>query len=297
MHAQHPGIASRWDAEIRGKKKGKVSKSKKDWAIGLGTATVGGALANQVPGARYRRKKKMDKGKIKKAYYTPTSTDPFFNHRAAEAAFNLVMKMDEPTARMFTTFVVSDLFEDDINNNLETIQKALNTHFAQRTEEVKKALIRAALNSPPDQLETFAKAHAVLEEISKETHNPQYYGYDWDPSDFRRDPGTGRFMVKVKHTMTHPLSGQQEQAVVGRAAPPELNRRQRAQFQDEYRQVAAFLSGVKTMGQPGDTNVIYHFQDQAGNNFTHGSADQTPPVACSATPTPSWWRWRPSPSG
>jgi hypothetical protein len=284
MHAQHPGIAAKWDSEIRGKKK--VSKSKRDWAIGLGTATVGGALANQVPAARFRRKKDKDKskGKVKKAYYTPTSTDPYFNHRAAEAAFNLVMKMDMPTAEMFTTIVVSDLFEDDINNNLETIQKSLNQVFAKRAEQLERALVRAALNSPVDQLETFAKAHAVLEEISKETdpsHTPQFYGYDWDPADFRRDPATGRFMVKVKHTMTHPLSGKQEETIIGTTAPAHLNREQRARYQDEYRQVASFLGGVKGIsGQTGDVDVIYHLRDRAGNNFTHlaPSGDLKPPT-------------------
>ena len=278
LHARHPEIAAQWDAEIRSKKKGKIQKAARE-SLGMKIAgagvDVGQNLLATGPKAReearrQRRRLRKLKGRVKKAY-EPATTDPYFNHRAAERAFNLVMKMDDDTAAMFTTIVVGEALEDDIANNLETIQKALNVTFEKRLDAVKKALVRTAQTSSDPQVLEFAKQVRRIEEFAKAAHTPQYYGYDWDPSDFRRDPGTGRFMVKVKHTMSKPLDEKQAQAVIGDHGPAHLNTAQRAQYQDEYRQVASFLQGVAGTGQPGDMNVVYHLRDRAGNNFSRVS--------------------------
>ena len=48
MHAQHPEIAAKWDAEIRRKKKSAaVSKKDTGWLKAIGAGTVAGGLANQ----------------------------------------------------------------------------------------------------------------------------------------------------------------------------------------------------------------------------------------------------------
>ena len=272
MHIHHPEIAAKWSAEghgyVEGKKK-RVRKSAKDagWLKPLLVGTAAGALANQAPPVqKIVRDERKKHGKVKKAY-TPTSSDPEFNHQAAEAAFNLVMKMDDETAEMFTHIVVSDLMEADITNNLETIQKALNQVFDQRAEMLKKALTKAALNSPPDRLEEFGKAYGLVEELSKAERNQYYYGAPWEESQYRRDPG-GRFAVKVSHTMTQPIKDKdQATALIGSWGKEGLTTKQRAQYQDEYRQVASFLSNVAAMGT-GNHDVVYHLRDRAGHQFT-----------------------------
>ena len=50
------------------------------------------------------------------------SADPDFNHKAAKAAYDLVMKMDEDQARIFTEIVVADVTEEIIEKNLRTVQ-------------------------------------------------------------------------------------------------------------------------------------------------------------------------------
>jgi hypothetical protein len=78
MHAKHPKIAAKWDAEIRGSRgpKGRVGKGlKRDALLGLATGTVGGIAANQLPqnqtptGKLVRTGRK--KGEVRKASSSP----------------------------------------------------------------------------------------------------------------------------------------------------------------------------------------------------------------------------------
>jgi hypothetical protein len=275
-------VAQKWDAEIHAaKRKGRIEKRGSDWGKAIVAGTAAGALANQFPRVqdinRSRRRKK--KGKVEKML-VPASSNPNFNQAAAQKAFDLVMKMDDDTAEMFTFIVASDIFEETIEKNLEGLQRVLNKHFAQRAEVLKKALVRGALNAPKEQLEEYAKAFTMLEEISKAPgRTPQYYGYTWNESDFRRDPGTGRFMVKVHHTMEKPLKNKdQAKKVIGSYGPKDLDDKQRARYQDEYRQVASFLSAVGGIqGDTGNVDVVYHLRDSAGNVFSAVNNEGKPP--------------------
>ena len=282
MHARHPGIAAKWDAEIRSKKK-KVSKAHSNKTlkkiieagtdIGRDLVQSGPEMQKKIEEQRRRMKKR---GRVKKAY-EPVSDDPMFNYRAAEQAFNLVMKMDDETAEMFTMVVVSDALETDISKNLDTIQRALNKTFDNRIEMVKKALIRTAQTTDDETVVEYAKALREIEEFTKAERNQYYYGAQFEENDYRRDPGTGRFMVKVKPTMTKPFNENQAQAIIGSYGPEKMTRAQRTRYQDEYRQVAAFLGGVGGIGQPGDMDVVYHLRDKAGNRFAQVSNSNVPP--------------------
>jgi hypothetical protein len=282
MHIHHPGIAAKWDSEHHeAKKKGKIKKipkhvSKRDWTKHFGASVIdeGQALVDPRVQAAIRRRKKK-KGRVKKMM-APTSTDPYFNHQAAQKAFDLVMKMDDDTAEMFTYIVASDLFEETVEKNLGTIQRALNQVFAQRTEQVKKALVKATQHTDDPQAVEYAKALHELEEISKAPHTPQYYGYTWKETDFRRDPSTGRFSVKVNHTMNKPLPKKQAERIIGAHGPKELNDGQRARYQDEYRQVSSFLSAVNAIGA-GNMDVVYHLKDKAENRFSTVQNSGQPP--------------------
>ena len=270
MHAQHPEIASKWDAEIRSKKKGKVSKMSvkgEGWLKPVIAGTVAGGLANQFPRVQdierqHRRKKKA---RIKKMQVT--STDPEFNQAAAQKAFDLVMKMDLDSAEMFTHIVAADMFESTIEKNLGSLQRALNTVFEKRVEVFKTALLRAARDTNDPRAVEYAKALDQVEEFTK-VKNQYYYGAQFEESDIRRDPGTGRFMVKVKQTMTKPIKDKaQAEAIIGSHGHKDMNDDQRAKYQDEYRQVANFLSGVANVG-PGNVDVVYHLKDNAGHTFS-----------------------------
>ena len=270
LHAKHPEIAARWEAEE--KKKGKVSKSRQSIARDVTTTAVdqSRSLIASAPDlkkktAASKRRLRKVKGRFTKAY-TPTSTDPLFNHQAAEKAFNLVMKMDDETAEMFTHIVVSDLMEQDISKNLETIQKAIDVVFEKRMEMVKKAIVRTAQTTDDPTVLEYAKALRRVEEFGKAERNQYFYGAPWEESNYRRDPG-GRFSAKVTHTMANPLRKETAETAIGSYGPEGLTNEQRAQYQDEYRQVASFLANVGQMGA-GDSDVVYHLRDRAGHQYT-----------------------------
>jgi hypothetical protein len=278
MHIHHPDIAAKWHEEghgyVKGKKKGKlrahVDKAKRDWAVGLTTAAVGGALANQVPPIKPKRKKK---GRVEKML-VPISTDPGFNQEAAQKAFDLVMKMDDDTAEMFTYMVIGEVYESLVEKNLDTLQRHLNQVLAKRLERVKQATLRSVAKGRTDGAEEMAQAIDQMEEIIK-VGASQRFGYHWEETDFRRDPGSGRFTVKVKHTQKTPYTNR---VAVGMGLAPtdpaqrrqyaKLNHEQRAQYQDEYRQLANFLNVVtQSTADGGDRNVFLRFQDKRGNEF------------------------------
>jgi hypothetical protein len=191
------------------------------------------------------------------------SADPLFNTDAAVAAYELVMKMDEDTARVFTEIVVADVVEEIIEKNLRSVQAHLDKVVAKRIEMVKKTVIAKSLGNPD--AVPFAQALALVEKSAK---NPYQYGYVWNEKDFNRDLTTGRFRSKVSHTQKKPISDNM-QDVLGIPQHPrhdKLKPAQKAKFQDEYRQLAAFLSSVhESTRTPGDTKVALHFEDKAGN--------------------------------
>jgi hypothetical protein len=328
MHIHHPDIASKWHEEGHGyvkggkhdpgrKKKGKlrahVEKSKKDWAIGLGTATVGGALANQVPPVRPKRKKKAKvektlhsgvlqyrmlkpkkKGQIKKML-VPISTDPDFNQEAAQKAFDLVMKMDDDTAEMFCHIVVSDYFEETVEKNLVTLQRHLDETLASQLEELKKAHLRiVAKGMDSAEAVAYAQAIALFEnQISKAKRpkTPQEQGYVWRERDFNRDPSSGQFRTKISHNQTRELKDDVFQSLTGANTPTEhngnkLSEEDRIRFQDEYRQLAGFLQTVQqSTGGAGNQSVMLHYRDRNGESFSQVHQGTRPPTEQLADPS------------
>ena len=98
-----------------------------------------GGVANQIPQAQDagevsgRRKK----GRIKKMLRAGLRRPLLQPATAAQKAFDLVMKMDDDTAEMFTHIVVSELFEQDIEKNLGTLQRHLNEVVSKRLADLK----------------------------------------------------------------------------------------------------------------------------------------------------------------
>lgn len=201
------------------------------------------------------------------------SDDPYFNHDAAQWAAELVMKMDEDEARTFTSLVVGDVLEDEIEKNQRTLQRHLNTVVAKRIDVIKKALINTSISKSAADENTlaYAQALAIIEKAAPQ--NPYERGYRFQESDFRRDPQTGRFMTKIKHRRTTPMKDSEVKSygidrgakkTQERARYEAMSSETKAQYQDEYVQIADFLSGVytSTKGNPGDTRVLMHVQNK-----------------------------------
>lgn len=191
------------------------------------------------------------------------SADPNFNHKAAREAFDLVMKMDDDEAQVFVDMVVSNVTEELISKNLRELQRTLDRVIEKRVHRVKKAALKAAISGDEEAV-SFAKA---LAEISKEVKPV------WDESKVNRDPTSGRFRVKISHNQKKPIDSRTASTMGIKPLPkkyvdPEsakkLTPRQQAHYQDEYRQLANFLSAVQSSTDAGSTDILMHFQDKNG---------------------------------
>jgi hypothetical protein len=272
----HP-VAAKWDAEIRRRKR--VAKAKAPgWLQPLAIGTAGGALANQLPSfeeqARLRenrrRRKSAAKANVKKNYSPPVwPDDGYFNARAAQQAYDLVMKMDDDTAEMFTTIVVGDILEGDIEANQRTLQKHLNEVVAKRITDLKRATLRAVSKSGGDSAEqvAFAQALAVLERLVSKADDD----FKWDPKAHPRGGvNPGWFRSSVSHTQQKPLHPKTAETIGIKRHPAhqDMNDKQRAQYQDEYRQLKGFLDqAYQASPNPGDTKIQLHFRDHDGTQY------------------------------
>lgn len=233
----------------------------------LGTGTAAAVMANQLPQNQRSTKKvleakeKKEVGRFKKA--APVfSKSAGFNEKAAQEAFDLVMKMDTETARVFTEIVVGEVVEEIIEKNQRTLQGHLNRVIAKREEMIKKALVRTAIHKADDTL-PYAQALSEITKANGKPHpNPYDLGYRFQESDFNRDPASGQFRAKVKHTMTKPVSERQAPAVIGTENPKHLKGQDLARYQDEYRQVAGFLDAVNHSLGKGNANTVLHLRDR-----------------------------------
>lgn len=236
--------------------------------------------------------KKWDKkygGKVEKNY-TPIfkSANPDFNYRAAQKAYDLVMKMDDDSAEMFVHLVTSEVTEETIQKNLRLLQGHLNKVAKRRMERVRKALIKKALENP-EMAQPYAQAFADIAKAGKKRaqHNPYDYGYRFRESDFNRDPATGRFRTEVKATQSKPLPKKtaeslnlptKEDANKISSRKKNLSLEEVAHFQDEYRQLVNFLGAVaSSSSQPGDTDVIAHIKNKRNNQVYTVTTSSTRP--------------------
>ena len=281
MHARKPKIAARWDAEKKGKL---ISKAKKDWAVGLGTAAVGGAIANQIPPVR-RKDIRQVEGKLKrkvgiKKMLLPVSDDPFFNQEAAQKTFDLIMKMDDDTAAVFCHIVASDLLEQEIEKNLGTLQQHLDEVLAVRTERVKKALLRQVHKGTGDPIMTAGVLDSFLELIQKEDIP------NWEfERKIKRDPSSGRFRTKINPSTAKKPINDKTAAAIGikgtdTAAYGKLSTKQQAEYQNQYQQVGRFLDAVNAAtGGKGNNKVLLHYKDHTtGEVYADEHTGGKPPV-------------------
>lgn len=199
------------------------------------------------------------------------SANPNFNQQAAKWAYDLVMKMDEDTAAVFTEIVVAEVLEDTIAKNERTLQRHLNEVVAKRIDRLKKATLRAAVSKGADVI----GISQALDLISKKT--PYEYGYQFSESDFNRDPESGRFRTKIKHNPKtfKQIHGKQAAAMHIPKHPKVVdNSAAHAQFQDEYQQLAMFLGAVAQSGGE-DQDVMLHLRHKGtGQTYTtlnHGT--------------------------
>lgn len=280
----HP-VAAKWDAEIRRKKRVKKNRGE-GWLKPVLAGTLAGGLANQFPRvqdvereARRKRQAASKKGKVHKAYTQHVySDDPEFNHVAAQKTFDLVMKMDDDTAVMFTLIAMSEIFENDITKNLRTLQGHLNEVISKRLEVIGRAVDRSIAKGATD--DGYGRA---LTEITKAVVNPYISGlYDFKESDFRRDPHSGQFRAKVTSTQKKPFEnkvadgmGLRPEKGADRNRYSHLSSKEKAAYQDQYRQLSSFLNVVAQSGT-GDNRVMTRWQDKSGNEFRrahNGGAD------------------------
>ena len=108
-------------------------------------------------------------------------------------------------------------------------------------------------------------------EITKVVRNPYIAGlYDFKESDFRRDPHSGQFRAKIKTTQKTPFAGKVADDMGLRPTGADkkkykaLSPKERAAYQDQYRQLSAFLN---VAAQSGDNGVKLRWQDKNGNEF------------------------------
>jgi hypothetical protein len=192
--------------------------------------------------------------------------------------------------------VVSNALETDIEANRHTLQKHLDEVIEYRLADLKRATIRvvgkSGASSEGDSQEQidFATAVARVEAICKsgpvsKVLTPQDYGWVFREDQIRRDPGSGQFQTKVKHTQKQPIQDKVASSMgivphpVGQG-PDKKNRfttAQKAQYQDEYRQLANFLGSVaQSTPNSGDTKIDLHFEDKNGNQWIEPARSTRP---------------------
>lgn len=270
-------------AKIRTKYAGKVKalgneiKRSEDTREVTGRAAVGAGAGSVAGGLVYGRKKLTP---VEKAA-TPVvkSADPLFNHKAAQEAVELVMKMDLDQARAFTSMVVADVLEDEIEANQRALQAHVTEVVLKSINDTKNAMMRSVAKA--DSADSVAMAQALVE-FEKAVKNPYTSGaYRFEESDFRRDPRTGRFMTKVvRNPHAGPMKGKQAE-MLGIPEKRGLNSEQRAQYHQEYTQLANFLNAVnQSFDEPGHANVMLHLRNKAtGQQYTVDNGTGTRPNA------------------
>jgi hypothetical protein len=182
------------------------------------------------------------------------SRDPEFNESYAREMYDVVSKMDPDSAEMFTYLVTAEVLHRDIQKNLRTLQGHLDRVIDKRVGVVSKAIARV---EDRDEAE-------VREEVYKAVVNPYTSGaYDFNEFDFKRDPRTGRFMTKLNvNAKSRPL--RESDALARGIAPKEgISAPAKAQYQQEYAQIAQFLDTFAMSGNdPTDGDVIMHVQNK-----------------------------------
>ena len=210
--------------------------------------------------------------KSRMATVTPIfkSANPSFNEKAAKDAYDLVMKMDDDSAYMFTHLLMKDVLADDIENNQRTLQTHLNHIVEKRIQRLRQATLSVVRKSHSKEAVEFAKA---LDEFEKAYKNPYATGaYQFKESDFRRDPTTGQFRTKVQVNPSMKPLGEKQAKNLGIPITEKyknLSEGRKAVYQQEWLQIANFLNAAAATSDSGlgEHDVELNIQDEHGGRY------------------------------
>ena len=247
----------------KGKKLDMIRLTADKTLIPVATGATGAIVANQFP--QNQRSSKKIKEKVFK------SANPEFNHEMAQKMYQIVMKMDIEEARLFSEMIVRDAVEDIIEKNVPEFQAHLNKVAKRRAEEFRKVLLRTVAKSKDERGMSYAQALDLIAKANAWS-NPYTTGaYQFEESDFRRDPRSGRFQTKVNvREGGRPLEDKQAANLgipVNQVRYKNLTPAERSQYQQEYMQVANFLNTVASNTTLGDHDVRLQVQDAGGNRY------------------------------
>lgn len=163
-----------------------------------------------------------------------------FNREAAAKAYDMIMKMDEDEARIFTTMVVTDVCVQDMDNNHRVLQRHLDRVVNKRLEVAKRTIAKSYRDGGPT--EELLAAAGAIGIISKASRAPLF-----DPDEHPRDR-TGRFRSKIKHNPKAPLLQGKALGLSGVPEKKGLSRNNLKEFQQSYQQIATFLQSANSAG-------------------------------------------------
>lgn len=204
-------------------------------------------------------------------------TDDFFNARAAREARDLVMKMDEQSAREFVYHVVSDVLEDTIEKNQRTLQGHLDDVIAKRLDRIKKATVKTAIAKKEGAV-GFAQAVSLIEKAVGEWEyheharggNPKNRGQfssSWGSGSARRPNyarGSRTQAGMSDWDMTPKVGNAPSQRAAGQMGfPKKVSAATSDKYRAEYMQLANFVENARRgVDQPGNHDVTLRVQDR-----------------------------------
>lgn len=204
---------------------------------------------------------------------------PDFNHVAANAVFETIMKMDSDEALITARMIHGALLEHDLIIHGSVIAKAAFQASQANLERVGKALIHGAVSKAAagqlpiaeiEALELLAKAAETSEERAEAARHRH------------RDLLTGRFVQEhkdIEHDGGKPLA--EKQAKLLGIPEPEgasLTSEQRANFQRGYHQVASMISNYGHL--PAGSGILHlkYADGSSGVATVATGSGQTPKV-------------------
>lgn len=204
------------------------------------------------------------------------SDDPEFNAEAARKAYSMVMKMDEDSARTFTTMVTAEILWNDIAKNQRTLQRHLDDVVAKRMVRVQKSMERIEKRSSeliskrltPVGMPDFTSALAT---ISKAVQSPYDHGYIFRETEHPRSGG-GQFRTKIHNTARKPVKDNVARSMPGMPSVKStkgLNDRQKAVYQQGYSEVAQFLDTVANSGLLADSRTFVTVRERGAGGRTY----------------------------
>lgn len=184
--------------------------------------------------------------------------DPHFDAVAAEATYNVIMKMDDDEAWAFSSMLLLDHYPNMVRYHAEEIQKALDSSIEKKLDEIKKAAAKTIISKSRagDDIDAISKA---VEVISKDIYDP--WERSLNATKQQRGPG-GRFR-RYKTTFNYtgnekPLPKKHAQ---GRGIPDpdriggkkvggkKLTAKEQARYQQAYLQLDDLITPLVNAGE------------------------------------------------